>query len=116
MANDRDEQIAERDPQLRWTLSRFCSIAWFHLAFLSTHDQVDSGEDPLHLPLGNSPHSLDELSLIDGHELRHIGHGITIEPRVLCYQQHVAWGYRPPEVAREDNTDNCGDLAAIERI
>jgi len=29
LANDRDEQIAERDSQLRWTLSRFCSIAWF---------------------------------------------------------------------------------------
>jgi hypothetical protein len=27
--NDCDEQIAERDSQLRWTLPRFCSIAWF---------------------------------------------------------------------------------------
>jgi hypothetical protein len=27
--NDRDEQIAALDSQLRWTLSRFCSIAWF---------------------------------------------------------------------------------------
>jgi hypothetical protein len=27
--NGRDEQIAERDSQLRWKLSRFCSIAWF---------------------------------------------------------------------------------------
>jgi len=27
--NDRDEQIAERDSQLRWMLPRFCSIAWF---------------------------------------------------------------------------------------
>jgi hypothetical protein len=29
--NDRDEQIAERDSQLRRTLPRFCSIAWFAL-------------------------------------------------------------------------------------
>ncbi|MFN9184012.1 MAG: hypothetical protein ACK6DN_13100, partial [Planctomycetota bacterium] len=27
--NDRDEQIAAMDSQLHWTLSRFCSIAWF---------------------------------------------------------------------------------------
>jgi hypothetical protein len=27
--NGRDEQIAALDSQLRWTLSRFCSIAWF---------------------------------------------------------------------------------------
>ena len=27
--NDRDEQIAAMDSQYRWTLSRFCSIAWF---------------------------------------------------------------------------------------
>jgi hypothetical protein len=26
--NGRDEQIAERESQLRWTPSRFCSIAW----------------------------------------------------------------------------------------
>jgi hypothetical protein len=29
--NDRDEQIAAMDSQLRWTLPRFCSIAWFGL-------------------------------------------------------------------------------------
>ena len=29
IANGRDEQIAILDSQLRWTLSRFCSIAWF---------------------------------------------------------------------------------------
>jgi len=27
--NDLDEQIAALDSQLRWTLSRFCWIAWF---------------------------------------------------------------------------------------
>ena len=30
--NGRDEQIAILDSQLRWTLSRFCSIAWFGYA------------------------------------------------------------------------------------
>jgi hypothetical protein len=29
MHNGRDEQIAAVDSHLRWTLSRFCSIAWF---------------------------------------------------------------------------------------
>ena len=29
--NDRDEQIATMDSQLRRTLPRFCSIAWFCL-------------------------------------------------------------------------------------
>jgi hypothetical protein len=34
LRNGRDEQIAILDSQLRWTLSRFCSIAWFGTVIL----------------------------------------------------------------------------------
>jgi hypothetical protein len=97
-------------------ISRVRCIACFHFPFLSTHDQFDSGKNALHLSLGHFPHSLDQLPLIDGNELRHIGHRIVIELRLVGSQQHVAWGYRPPKVACEENTNNCGDLATVERI
>ena len=114
--NGSDQRLATSGDQLRWILSRVRCIGWFHLPDLSTHDQVDSGKDALHLSLGHFPRSLDQLPLINGYELRHISHRIAIEPRVLCGQQHVARGCRPAEVAREDNTNNRGDLAAAERI
>jgi len=82
--NARDEQIAEWDSQLRWTLSRFCSIAWFHANSLAAHDQIDSGEDCLHLSFWDLANSLGQLTLVDGDELGDIRDRITIEARVLC--------------------------------
>jgi len=73
-------------------------------------------KNALHLSLGHFPRTLNQLPLINRYELRHICHRIPIEPRVLGCQQHVARGYRPPEIARQDNTNNRGDIATVERL
>jgi hypothetical protein len=47
--NARDEQIAERDSQLRGTLPRFCSIAWFCPPIVTRHSRTlgrSSGQRP----------------------------------------------------------------------
>jgi hypothetical protein len=45
---------------------------------LSAHDKVDTGKDGFHLSLRDFADSLDQLPLIDGHELRNIRDGIAI--------------------------------------
>jgi hypothetical protein len=52
-ANDRDEQIAEKDSQLRRTLPRFCSIAWFAKSIITySSPPLEPDGDSTPLPLG----------------------------------------------------------------
>jgi hypothetical protein len=86
------------------------------LNVLSAHNQVDAGEDALHLLPRHFPDSLSQLLLIDSDELRHICYGIAIKSGVLSGEQHIARSYRPTKIACQDNANDRGNLASVEGV
>jgi hypothetical protein len=95
--NDRDEQIAAKDSQLRRTLSQFCSIAWFGTVWADPRSNPFRELFTAQLASGKSDN--DALLFINsGNELlpvedqEHFHRQVTdslvaIEERMVAYQR-----------------------------
>lgn len=80
------------------------------------YDQVNSVKDLADAPMGKCPNLFPQVSLVDSECLRYIHYALLWQACLPFVQQHIARGFRSPQVGRERTHDYGVDPAAVEHI
>lgn len=83
---------------------------------LAPEHEIDSGENGIEQALGNVPGPFGQEPAVDRDNSRNIRHGIFRQSGRSRVQADVTGRVRQPEIARQRDSDNRGDLAPIEGI